>query len=587
MRDFLKYTFATIVGIIVASIMFFFFILIIISVASQEKPVEVQQNTILYMNLNETIVERAEDNPFDILPSDGFSAMKQLGLNDIIDDIQKAKKDDNIAGIFMELSYINAGISTIEEIRNALIDFRESGKFILSYSDLYTQKAYYLASVSDMIYLNPAGELGFAGLGTQIMFFRDALDKLGIEVQVIRHGTYKSAAEPFMYNQMSDENREQILAWVGTIWEHMLQGIASEREISHDSLNKLAEEFTIRSAGHALKFKLVDSLKYKDEVISELKQLTGTKEKEDLNSITLKRYTKVPKSREYKGLAKDKIAVIYAYGSILRGNMGEGTISSERISKTIREARRDSSIKAIVLRINSGGGGALPSEVIWREIALARDVKPVVASLGDVAASGGYYIVAPADTIVAHPTSITGSIGVFAILPNTQKFFNKKLGIHVDVAKTNRFADFGSPFRPMTGEEKEVIMYNIQQVYDTFISHVSEGRGMTREQVDAIGQGRIWSGINAIDNGLIDVFGGLDTAIAIAAKMAELEKYRIVELPKLEDPFEQILRELSENARVWLLKKELGEHFRYLKQLEDLESLSGIQARLPFEVELN
>ena len=336
-----------------------------------------------------------------------------------------------------------------------------------------------------------------------------------------------------------------------------------------------------------MKYKLVDSLKYKDEVISELKQLTGTKEKKDLNSITLKRYTKVPKSREYKGLAKDKIAIIYAYGNIIRGNMGEGTISSERISKTIRQARRDSSIKAIVLRVNSGGGGALPSEVIWREIFLAEDVKPVVASLGDVAASGGYYIVVPADTIVAHPTTITGSIGVFAIFPNAQKFFNKKLGIHVDVAKTNQYADFGSLFRPLTGEEKEVIRYGIQEVYDTFVSHVSEGRDMTRDQVDAIGQGRVWSGINAKDNGLVDVFGGLHTAIDIAAEMAGLEKYRIVELPKLEDPLEQILRELSEKTRMWVLKRELGQHFRYLKQLEDLESLSGIQARLPFEVELH
>lgn len=586
MKDFLKYTLATIVGIIVASIMLFLFMVIVISAASQEKPVDVQPNTILYITLGETIVERAEENPFDIFPLDGFTAMKQLGLNDIIDNIQKAKNDDNIAGIYMELSYINSGISTVEEIRNALIDFRESGKFILSYSDFYSQKAYYLASVSDKIYLNPAGELGFAGLGAQVMFYKDALDKLGIEVQIIRHGTYKSAVEPFMYNQMSDENREQILVWVGTIWKHMLQGIAREREIPVDSLNRLAEDFTIRSASHAMEHKFIDSLKYKDEVISELKQLTGTKEKKDLNSITLKRYSKVPKGREYSGLAKDKIAVIYAHGNIIRGNMGEGTISSERISKTIRQARRDSSIKAIVFRVNSGGGGALPSEVIWREINLAKHVKPVVASLGDVAASGGYYIVAPADTIVAHPTTITGSIGVFAMLPNVQKLFNKKLGINMDVAKTNQYADFGSPFRPLTSEEKEVVRFGIEQVYDTFISHVSKGRDMTLDQVDAIGQGRVWSGINAMDNGLVDVYGGLNKAVDIAAVMAGLEKYRIVELPKLEDPLEQILRELSENARTWVLKKELGEHFRYLKQLEDLKNHTGIQARLPFEVEL-
>lgn len=587
MKDFLKYTLATILGIVVSFIMFFFFLLIIISASSQEKPVDVQPNTILYIDLRETIVERAENNPFDFFPTNGFSSMKQLGLNDILNNIDKAKKDENIAGIYMELSVINAGIATVEEIRNALIEFKESGKFIMTYSDYYTQKAYYLASVSDNIYLNPAGELGLTGLGAQILFFKDALDKLGIEAQIIRHGTYKSAVEPYMYNQMSDENREQLLGWVGSIWEYMLDGIGKEREIPAEILNGLAENFSIRSAEHAMKYKLIDSLLYKDEVISELKQLTGTKEKKDLNSITLKRYTKAPKSREYKGLAKDKIAVIYAHGDIIRGNMGEGTISSERISKTIRQARRDSSIKAIVFRVNSGGGGALPSEVIWREINLAKDVKPVVASLGDVAASGGYYIVAPADTIVAHPNTITGSIGVYAILPNAQKFFNKKLGIHADVAKTNRFADFGSPFRPLTGEEKEVIRYSIEKVYDTFLSHVSEGRGMTRDEVDEIGQGRVWSGINGKDNGLVDVFGGLNTAIDIAAKMAGLEKYRIVELPKLEDPLEQLLRGISENVRTWVLKKELGDYFKYLKQLEELESLYGIQAKLPFEVELH
>ncbi len=587
MKEFLKYTLATILGIVVSFVMFFFLLLIIISASSQEKPVSVQPNTILYIDLTETIVDRAENNPFNFFPAVGFSALKQMGLNDILSNIDKAKNDENIAGIYMELSVINAGIATVEEMRDALIEFRESGKFIVSYSDFYTQKAYYLASVSDKIYLNPAGELGFAGLGAQVLFFKDALDKLGIDVQIIRHGAYKSAVEPFMLNQMSDENREQILHWVGSIWAHMLDGIGKERKIPAETLNMLAEDFSIRSAEHAMKHKLVDSLLYKDEMISQLKLLTGTKEKKDLNSITLKRYTKAPKSREYKGLAKDKIAVIYAYGNIISGNMGEGTISSERISKAIRQARRDSSIKAIVFRVNSGGGGALPSEVIWREINLAKDVKPVVASLGDVAASGGYYIVSPADTIVAHPGTITGSIGVFAMLPNTQKFINQKLGIHVDVAKTNRFADFGSLFRPLSGEEKEVIRFSIEKVYDTFISHVSEGRNMTRDEVDRIGQGRVWSGANAISNGLVDVYGGLYTAIDIAAEMAGLEKYRIVELPKLEDPIEQLLREISENARTRVLKKELGEYYKYLKQLEELESLNGIQAKLPFEVELH
>jgi len=512
--------------------------------------------------------------------------MKEIGLNDILNNIKKAKSDNNIAGIYIEPYYLSTGIGTIEEIRNALIDFRESGKFIISYSEIYTQSAYYLASVSDDIYLNPTGEMPLYGLGARVLFLKDAMDRLGIEAQIIRHGTYKSAVEPFMYNKMSDENREQTLSWVSSIWDHMLQGISKERNIPVAKLNDLADKLSLKSAEDALKNNLVDSLLYKDEVINKLKDLTGTKEKNDLNSISLRRYTKVPKTRDYKGLARDKIAVIYAYGDVLMGNRGEGTISSERISKAIRKARRDSTIKAIVFRVNSGGGSALASEVIWREVDLATKVKPVVASMGDVAASGGYYIASPADTIVANPNTITGSIGVFSVLPNAQKFFNNKLGINMDVAKTNPHADIGNPFRPLENEETELIRFSIEKIYDTFVSHVSSGRNMSWDEVDAIGQGRVWSGSNAKENGLIDVYGGLDRAIEIAAEMCGIKKYRIVELPVLEDPLQLFLKEISENARMRILKKELGEYYKYLEQLENLENLSGVQARLPFKVDL-
>ena len=577
---------ATIVGILITLLMFFFLILIIVSASSKAKPFEVKPNTILHITLSEQIVERSNESPFDLLPSEEFAAMRQLGLNDILNNISKAKSDNNIAGIFIEPYYLSTGIGTIEEIREALKDFKESGKFIISYSEIYTQGAYYLASVSDEIYLNPTGDLPLYGLGARVVFLKEAMDRLGIEAQIIRHGTYKSAVEPFMYNKMSPENREQTLGWVSSIWDHMLEGISKERNIPVQKLNNLADQLAIKSAEDALSNHLVDSLLYKDQVINKLKDLTGTAEKKDLNSISLKKYTKVPRIKDYKGLARDKIAVIYAYGNVVMGNAGEGSISSERISKEIRKARRDSTIKAIVFRVNSGGGSALASEVIWREMDLASKVKPVVASMGDVAASGGYYILAPADTIVANPNTITGSIGVFAVLPNAQKFFNNKLGINVDVAKTNPYADIGNPFRALNDKETETIRFGVEKVYDSFVSHVSEGRGMSWDQVDAIGQGRVWSGTNALENGLIDTFGGLTKAIKIAAEMCGLEKYRVVELPVLEDPLQLFLKGLSENTRTRMLKKELGEYYKYLDQLEELQNLTGVQARLPFQVDL-
>jgi protease-4 len=467
-----------------------------------------------------------------------------------------------------------------------LIDFKESGKFIISYSEIYTQKAYYLASVSDKIYLNPTGEVPLYGLGARIVFFKEAMDRLGIEAQIVRHGKYKSAVEPFMYNKMSEENREQTLGWVSSIWNNILEGISKERNIPVKKLNELADKLIIKDAEDALENNLVDSLLYKDQLINKLKDLTGTAEKNDLNSISLRKYTKVPKIKDYKGLARDKIAVVYAYGNVVMGNSGEGSISSDRISKAIRKARRDSTIKAIVFRVNSGGGSALASEVIWREVNLAAKVKPIVASMGDMAASGGYYILTPADTIIANPNTITGSIGVFSILPNAQKFFNNKLGINVDVVKTNPYADIGSPFRPMEENEEKFMSFSVEKIYDTFVSHVSEGRGMPWDKVDAIGQGRVWSGSNALDNGLIDAYGGLTRAIEIAAKMCGIEKYRVVELPVLEDPLQLFLKELSENSKTRMLKKEFGEYYKYFEQLEDLENLSGTQARLPFMVDL-
>jgi protease-4 len=585
MKDFLKYTLATLTGIFLSTLLFLFIIIMIIAASSSDKPVEVKSNTILYMKLNDRIVERTVDNPFNYV-SIGLPAVREMGLNDILDNIRKAKKDDNIQGIYLELTSINAGFGTTEEIRNALLDFKESGKFVLAFADLYTQKSYYLASVADSLFLNPDGNFVFTGIGSQIMFYKGALDKLGIEAQVIRHGDYKSFGEPFTSDRMSCENREQIMTMIGSIWQHYLEEVGRQRGIEPAYLNDLAENLDIRSASATLEHGLVDGILYKDQVIDVLRDLTGTSHKRDVRVITLRKYTRVPAKRDYKGIAKDKIAVVYAHGDVILGNTPEGTIGSARISKAIRKARRDSTVKAIVLRVNSGGGQAIASDVIWREAYLAAETKPMVASMGSVAASAAYNIIAPADTILALPNSITGSIGVFAMIPNLQPFMNKKLGITVDVAKTNKHADIGTPFRALTADEKTILRSMVRDTYESFVGHVSEGRNMTRENVNAIGGGRVWSGENALGNGLIDGYGGLHDAIETAAGMAGLEKYRILELPKLEDPIEQFFRELTENMRMRMVRNELGQFYQYFETLQELEGLFGIQARMPFKLEL-
>jgi protease-4 len=585
MKNFLTYTLATFTGIFLSALLFFFLIIIIIAASTAEKPVDVKPNTILYVELKDRIVDRTVETPLYFLPTQ-FSIVRERGLNDILDNISKAKKDDNIAGIYLELTSIAAGIGTTEEIRNALLDFKKSGKFIVAFADFYTQKSYYLASVADSLYMNPEGNFFFTGLGYQILFFKGALDKLGIEAQVIRHGDYKSFVEPYTNEKMSPENRQQVLAWMGSIWDHMLAGICEQRGLKPEFLNRQADALTIRMAGDALDYGLIDGMLYKDELIDVLRELTGTSPKKDPRAISLRKYTKVPAKRDYKGIAQDKIAVVYASGDILLGNTGEGTISSERISKAIRQARRDSSIKAIVFRVNSGGGGVLASDIIWREIDLASKTKPLVASMGDVAASGGYYILAPADTILAQPTTVTGSIGVFAMLPNIQSFMNKKLGITIDVAKTNPHADIGTPFRSLTAEERTVMQGMVDDTYDSFVEKVSDGRRMTRKEVDAIGGGRVWSGENALEIGLIDRYGGLRDAIGVAASMAGLEKYRVIDLPKLENPIDQFLRELAENTRAKIVRRELGQFYPYFQTLYEIEGAFGIQARLPFKFEL-
>ena len=554
--------------------------------SSSNKLVEVKDNSVLYINLNKDIVDRASNNPLNGFDFANMQSKTSLGLNNILKAIENAKDDPKIKGIYMEVDAVSAGAATVDEIRNALLDFKESKKFIISYSDVYSQKAYFLSTVADKIYMNPTGLVDWVGLRAEIMYYKNILEKLGIEPEIIRHGKFKSAVEPFMLDKMSPENREQTKTYMGSIWNHWVEGISKSRNITVAELNRLADEMLIRNGQTTYEHKLVDSLIYKDQVLDIMKKRLGISEKKDISSVSLDDYSKIPTPLKGKGLSKNKIAVIYATGEIVMGNATDGTIGSEGMAKVIREARRDSTVKAIVLRVNSPGGSALASEVIWREMTLAKKVKPVIVSMGDVAASGGYYISAPADTILANPTTITGSIGVFGMYFNLQNVMSKKIGINVETVTTNKHSDFGSMFRPLTAEERSVAQLGVEDIYQSFIGHVSEGRKIPVTRVDEIGQGRVWSGTNAIDIKLIDQFGGLKAAIAVAAKKAKLEDYRITELPKQKEPFQQIIEELTGKAKISIFKDELGFAYKQYNTILNMVSNQGVQARIPYNLEV-
>jgi len=577
---------ATIVGIIVVNLIFFFvFLIIVASFSGGKDEVKIESSSILHLKFDYEIPERTSDNPLQNFDFSTLKTTQNLGLNDILKNIKKAKEDSNIKGIYLNMPNLNAGIATIEEIRNALINFRKSGKFIIAYNEFYTQGSYYLATSANKIYLNPQGIVEFKGLHSEIMFFKGMLEKLGIEPEVIRHGKFKSAVESFILDKMSPENREQTLTYVGSIWNFLLQGISEQRHISVDSLNFYADSMLVRNAEACLKLKFVDGLKYYDEIIDELKTASGINVKKDLKIVELGEYKKV--RGLHKSGKKEKVAVIYANGQINSGKGDDENIGSDDLASTIREARTDSTIKAVVLRVNSPGGSALASDVIWREVELTKKVKPVIVSMGNAAASGGYYISCPADVIVADHSTITGSIGVFGLLWNSQKFFNDKLGITIDGVQTNANSSIGSVFRKINPNERAVIQEGVEQIYDVFIGHVADGRKMEKANVDSIGQGRVWSGVNAKEIGLIDEFGGLEDAIEIAKKKAKITTdIRIIEMPEKLPFFEQLIKEMKDNASVSAMQKELGPAYRYYKTFKNLTGLSGIQTRMTYDVYL-
>ena len=589
MKEFFKFVFASMVGVILSFFVIFLLLIImvtaIVSSAGSDRKADLSANTVLHLSLNTPITERTDKNPLGNLDFMGFSGQKSIGLNDILANIRDSKTNDNIKGIYLDLTSIPAGFASTEEIRNALIDFKKSKKFLIAYSEVYSQNAYYLASVADKIYLNPEGIVDFRGLSSEITFLKGALEKLDIEAQVIKVGTYKSAVEPFILDKMSDANRKQVTSFLGSLYDHMLTQVSKSRKIPKDSLFAIANNARVRNAGDALNLKMVDGLKYKDQVLDEFKSLTDVKPEKDLKSVSIADYPLKQKEGSSES-SSNRIALVYANGEITGGEGSDEVIGSDRISRAIRKARTDDKVKAVVLRINSPGGSALASDVIWREVVLTKKVKPIIVSMGDVAASGGYYIACAADSIYAQPNTITGSIGVFGIIPNMKNFFNNKLGITFDGVKTGQYADLGTVSRPLTESERQIIQNEVNKIYSGFTQKVATGRKKSQSYIDSIGQGRVWSGTEALNNGLVDKLGNINDAIASAAKKAKLKDYKIVEYPSQIDPLQSLFNDTGDKVRTYFTKRELGENYTYYQQVKYVLNLSGIQARMPYNISI-
>ncbi|MEI6678817.1 MAG: signal peptide peptidase SppA [Mariniphaga sp.] len=592
MKIFWKAFLASLLAIIVASFLMIFILVGFISAITsfKDQTVTIKNQSLLLLKLDSRIVERKSNNPFEDFEILGIKAANTTGLNQILSCIEKAKTDDRIKGIYLELSDINSGYATIEEIRNALIDFKTSGKFIYTYADMISQKAYYLATVSDSLIMNPLGMFDFRGLNAEHTFFKKALDKFGIEMQVVRgkNNKFKSAVEPYLFDKMSDANREQTSVYLNTIWNHVLKGISARRSIPVDSLNKYANEvMTFQKADKALKYKFFDNLKYRDQVLTDFRKLTSLGPNDEIPVVSVSEYDKVPKMIGTGGLAKDRIAIVYAEGEIDGTSDGPYQIDSKEVSKGIREARTDTAVKAIVIRVNSPGGSAYGSEVIWREVILAQKVKPVIVSMGDYAASGGYYIACGADAILANPTTITGSIGVFGTIPNLSGLLTDKIGITFDNVSTNEHSDMPSMTRKMTPFEKNLMQSYVESTYGTFIAHVADGRKKSTTFIDSIGQGRVWSGVNGKANGLVDEFGGLNDAVKLAATKAGIKHYRIKELPKQKDTFEELMKSFSTKLQNSIFQSKLGESYHLWESFSREAHANGIYARMPFNLEIN
>lgn len=591
MKSFLKYTLATIVGIFLSFVVLFGLLGAIAGIASSfaDKEVTVKENSILKLKFNKPIVDHTTENPFENFDFGSFQVKTSLGLDDILKNLEKAAADDDIKGIYLELSFIQSGYANLKEVRDALLDFKESGKFIIAYAENYNQATYYLASVADELYQFPEGDFELRGLYTELAFFKGALEKLGVDAQIFRGpgNKYKSAVEPFMYDKMSESSREQVSRFLDVFWSEWREQVASGRSLSPDSLHAWADDVKVRFPSDAKELGLLDDLLYASDIEALLKEKTEREEDDELEFISISKYNKVKDPNKPKSWkVKEKIAVIYAEGGIVSGSGEQGEIGSASLTKQIKDAAEDSTIKAIVLRVNSPGGSALASEVIWKATQEAKKEKPFIVSMGNLAASGGYYISCGADKIYADPNTITGSIGVFAMIPNLQEMMNDKLGVTFDGVKTNRKADLITVSKPIDDEGRAIIEEGIAHIYDLFIQRVSDGRGIEIEMVDSIARGRVWAGSDALENRLVDELGGLNAAIAFAQEQAGLEEYRIKAYPEKKDPFQQIIEELEGQAKMRIVQEVLGQDYDIYRQLNAIRDMKGYQARLPYEIKV-
>lgn len=584
MKQFFKYVFATIIGLSLFWVLAVLIVVIIAASASGDSEPHVSDNSVLKLKLDEPIMERGRENPFGDLDIPG-QPEANFGLLDIRKAIKAAKTDPKIKGIYLENESIQAGFSSVEEIREALLDFKKSGKFIVAYAEMYSEGAYYLASVADSVFLNPVGELEFNGLTSTTPYFKGTLAKLEIEPYIFKVGEYKSAVEPFFLDKMSPAAREQSVSFMNSIYNHLLGKISVSRKLDVTYLKSVSDSMKVQSATDALSYKLVDKLGYFDEVLDLLKSKSGIDKDEKVEFVSIKKYIKVASMNEEKS-GSDKIAVIFASGEIQGSEADDDNIGSDEIAEQIRKARLDKKVKAVVLRVNSPGGSALASDVMWREVILCKKEKPIIASMSDVAASGGYYISMGCDSIVAEPTTITGSIGVFGVLFNAKAMFNNKLGTTFDNVSTGQFSDLGSGIRPLKDYEKRSIQKAIEKIYDDFTSKAAQGRRMPVENLRKIASGRVWSGLEAKERGLVDELGGLDKAISIAASKAKLTegKYRLKLMPDQKNFVEKIMSSLNADAEARIAKAYLGDYYPMVTTMKSIKRYEGIQALMPFSV---
>ncbi len=585
---FLRELLAVILGVFISFMIMFFVFVAIGSVLSSsftdDEKVLVKNNSVLVLKLEDVIKDYAPktDDPFAMIL--GLEEDK-MGLNKILNAIDNAKYDDKILGISIESLMIQGGMGQIQEIRDKLFEFKESGKFITAYADVYEQRNFYLSSVADSIYVNPVGMIDFRGLSGEVLFFKDFQEKYGMKMEVIRHGKYKSAVEPFIANEMSAENREQTEAFLNSIWSEMVEDMEESRKIEASEINHIADELMARTPDLAIENRMISGKLYKDQYVKVLKRLGGLEENGKLYSVTLKNYINSGKGRIITN-ASDKIAVIYAQGEIIYGKGNENNIGPELIIESLKKARKSKDVKAIVLRVNSPGGSALASDIIWREIEITKKDKPVVVSMGNLAASGGYYISCNADKIVADPTTITGSIGVFGMVPNISEF-TERIGINAEQVGTNKRSLNYSLFEPMTDDFYKVTKEGIEEVYSTFVTKVADGRNMTFEEVDSIAQGRVWTGKQALENGLVDELGGLEDAIDLAASLVNIDEYRLRNYPNYKKELKDMFSGPFASVKQQILIDEIGEeNVKIYKQIQQFGDWKGIQTRLPFLLEI-